>query len=97
MKILLIEPMKKPRVLEIDHTLSEMQKLVGGDIDIIYPWEDDPVCLVCNDNFIAEELPFNRVIGNTIIQGNFFIAGLGETDLCDLPEELITKYKMMFE
>ena len=40
MKVLYIEPLKPPRVVEIDHTLENMRKLVDGDIACTYPWED---------------------------------------------------------
>lgn len=96
MKVLYIEPLKPPRVVEIDHTLSEMRRLVDGDIACTYPWED-PVGLVHNDNAIAEEQPFNRVLEDyDIIRGPFFLAGLGEEDFTDLPEPLIEKYTEKF-
>ena len=47
MKVLVVRPMELPAVQEIDHTLSAMQKLIGGTIQAVYPF-DDPVALVCN-------------------------------------------------
>lgn len=40
MRILVVEPVKRPYVKEIDHTLEEMQKVVGGSIQALYPFED---------------------------------------------------------
>lgn len=37
MKVLMVEPMKPPRVAEISHTLESMQKAVGGYIEVTYP------------------------------------------------------------
>ena len=48
MLVLMIEPGKAPRRLELSHSLTEMQKAVGGSIQILYPFED-PVALVCNE------------------------------------------------
>ena len=48
MKVLMIEPGKKPRKAEIDGSLEGMQKVVGGYIQAIYPFED-PVALICNE------------------------------------------------
>ena len=48
MRILVVEPVKRPYVKEIDHTLEEMQKVVGGSIQALYPFEDR-VGLICND------------------------------------------------
>ena len=48
MRILLVEPGKKPVVREIDGSLKSMQELVGGTIQALYPFEE-PVALICND------------------------------------------------
>ena len=97
MKVLLIEPMEQPRVVEIDHTLGELQRLVGGCIAATYPWDEDYVALVCNDNGIAEGLQPNRMLEDyDIILGSFFICGLGEEDFTSIPDELIEKYTEKF-
>ena len=46
--VLKISPGHKPEVVKIEHSLREMQKLVGGQIEAIYPIED-PVAIVCNE------------------------------------------------
>ena len=92
MKVLYIEPLKPPRVIDIDHTLSKMRRLVDGDIAATYPWED-PVGLIHNDNAIAEGKPFNRTLEDyDIVRGSFFLAGLGVDDFTDIPEALVAKY-----
>ena len=97
MKVLLIEPFKPPRIIEMEHTLENMRKLVDGDIACTYPWED-PVGLVHNDNAIAEGKPFNRVLEDyDIVRGSFFLAGLGVDDFTDLSEPLIEKYTEKFK
>ena len=78
MRILVVEPVKRPYVKEIDHTLEEMQKVVGGSIQALYPFEDR-VGLICNDEskILPGFLP-NRALkdenGNVydIIFGTFF-------------------------
>ena len=98
MRILVVEPVKRPYVKEIDHTLEEMQKVVGGSIQALYPFEDR-VGLICNDEAkIAGGFTPNRALrdenGNVydIIFGTFFIAGLGEEDFCSLEDDLIEKF-----
>lgn len=92
MKVLYIEPLKPPCVVEIEHTLSEMRRLVDGDIAATYPWED-PFGLIHNDNAIADGKPFNRVLEDyDIVRGSFFLAGLGVDDFTDIPEALVAKY-----
>ena len=43
MKVLYIQAGKKPQVIEIRHTLSEMQRLVGGTISSFMPFNDGSV------------------------------------------------------
>jgi len=45
--VLLIEPNKYPKMIEIDDTLEAMQKVVGGDIEEYMPFDDD-VTIICN-------------------------------------------------
>ena len=60
MNVLVVEPGTLPYEKEING-LQEMQELVGGLIDAIYPY-DDPVALVCNDEGLLLGLPFNRSV-----------------------------------
>ena len=81
MKVLLVEPMEKPRVVEINHSVESMQKLVGGDIACTYPWED-PVGLIHCDDAIALGYPLNRMLKDVdgeiydVVPGAFFLCGL---------------------
>lgn len=96
MKILIIEPFKPPRSADIDGRLSTLQKIVGGTIQAIYPY-DDPVALICNDEGKLLGLPLNRSIEDyDIIAGTFIICGLGEDCFAPLSPELQQKYKEKF-
>ena len=78
MKIIVVEPQKKPVVQEIDAGLEAMQKIVGGSIEAVYPF-DEPVALICNEAGKLLNLPLNRALrdeeGNVydIISGTFFL------------------------
>ena len=48
MRVLVVEPERRPEVQEIDNSLTTMQEIVGGLIQPIYPF-DEPVALICND------------------------------------------------
>lgn len=41
MKILVIEPGKHPYEKYIEHTLENLQSIVGGHIEAVYPFEDE--------------------------------------------------------
>lgn len=48
LKVLIVEPGQYPREADIEPTLEAKQKIVGGLIDVAYPFPDDNVCVVLN-------------------------------------------------
>ena len=101
MKVLVVEPQKPCRVQEIE-SLADMQQLVGGDIEAVYPFQE-LVALVCNADGKALGLPMNRPLLDKdylpydIIRGTFFIAGLGQEDFISLTDEQIQRYKSLYD
>ena len=96
MKILVVAPNERPRRIEIPHTLEEMQRVVGGHIQAVYPWED-LVALVCDEEGLINGKSLNRyIMPGMVIAGTFFICGLGEEDFCDISGEMALKYAEMF-
>ena len=73
--------MKKPTIQEIDGSLESMQRIVGGDIEAVYPF-DDPVALVCHGEGKLLGLPMNRALTDEsgvpydIVCGTFFVVGM---------------------
>ena len=78
MRVIIVEPKKKPIVQDIEVGLESMQKIVGGSIEAVYPFAD-PVALICNEEGKLLGLPLNRALrddeGNVydIISGTFFL------------------------
>lgn len=103
MRILVIEPERRPEEREIDDSLKEMQGIVGGYIQAIYPFEE-PVALVCNDEGKLMDLPANRGLRNKdgqmydIVFGTFFLCGApADSDhFTSLTQEQIEQYRKMF-
>ena len=97
MKILVCEPGKHPYVKEIEHTLENLQKEVGGYIQALYPFEEE-VAVVCNEEgLFIEGLQWNRTIEKYgPIKGTFFVCGLGDEDFTGLTDEQAEKYKALF-
>lgn len=101
MKVLVVEPQKPCRVQEID-SLADMQQLVGGDIEAVYPFQE-LVAVVCNADGKALGLPINRPLLDEdrlpydIICGTFFVAGLGQQDFVSLTDEQIQRYKSLYD
>ena len=101
MKVLVVEPQKPCRVQEIN-SLADMQQLVGGDIEAVYPFQE-LVAVVCNADGKALGLPMNRPLLDKdhlpydIICGTFFLAGLGQEDFVSLTDEQIQRYKSLYD
>lgn len=97
MNVLVVEPGYLPYEKEING-LHEMQAVVGGLIDAIYPYKD-PVAIVCNDEALLYKMPFNRSVedGYGGVFGTFFVCGLGEESFTSLSPELMQKYKEKFK
>lgn len=96
----MVEPGYLPYEKEIqdgaDH-LEQMQAIVGGLIEPIYPYHEE-VAIVCNEEGLINGLPFNRSVpgGYGGVFGTFFICGLGEEDFCSLPPDLMERFKKEF-
>lgn len=96
MKILFVEPGKEAQPAEIQGDLKEMQAIVGGQIQALYPWED-PVALICNDEGKLLSLPLNRALEDyDMIAGNFFICGIEGDAFVSLSDPLMIKYQEKF-
>ena len=96
MKILIVEPSKRPRRADIPHTLEEMQRVVGGDIQAIYPFEDR-IAIVCDEEGKLKGYELNRLIPNVdVIAGTFFVCGIDTEDFTDLPDDMAEKYEKFF-
>ena len=100
MNVLVVEPGYLPYEKEIkdgaEH-LEQMQAIVGGLIEPIYPYHEE-VAIVCNEEGLINGLPFNRSVpgGYGGVFGTFFICGLGEEDFCSLPPDLMERFKKEF-
>ena len=102
MRVLVVEPERRPELREIDGSLKSMQEIVGGLIQPIYL--NDSVALVCNDEGKLMRLPANRGLRDKdgqicdIVCGTFFLCGTPAN--CDhfdsLTPEQIAQYEERF-
>lgn len=103
MKILIIEPEKAPYTKVINNTLKEMQNIVDGTIQVLYPFSEE-VALVCNDEGKLIGLPANRGLFDEsgelydIICGTFFICGepADSDNFTSLTQEQSEKFQKRF-
>ena len=93
-RILVVEPSKEPRQIKVEHTLENLQKIVGGLIE--YVELDYHTDCVCNEEGKLLSLELNRKLGNDIIAGTFLIVGQHNGETISLSRKQIKKYKEMF-
>ena len=74
MRILVVEPMESPYIKDIESTLEEMQSIVGGLIQAIYPFDDPEIALICNDEGKLLNLPLNRALYDNGKRKKFFFS-----------------------
>lgn len=101
--VLVVEPEKKPYVKSILSGLASLQHEVGGYIQVIYPWPDDPCAVICDEEAKLKSKPFNRALRDKdghiydIIAGTFLIVGLGDESFVSLESKYIRKYIELFK
>ena len=100
--VLLVKPNEHPRNVSIGAELEDLQQAVGGSIGASYPFADDPVAIVYNDDGKLMGLPLNRALRDEdgqmydAVAGTFLVVGLGEEDFASLTPEMAQKYERLF-
>lgn len=101
MTVLLVEPERHPKVIEMDKGLSALQQAVGGYIECVYPFSDS-VSLVLNEEGKLNGLPLNRALRDEdghmydIVAGSFLVVGVNEDSFCSLTPARQEKYEKLF-
>lgn len=101
-KVLVVEPMQEPYTKEIDAGLKSLQNAVGGNIQTVYPFEEE-AAIICNEEGKINGLELNRALYDEdgkiydIVAGTFLICGLTEDNFGSLPDELINKFSEHFK
>ena len=101
MDVLLVKPGMYPQAVQIGSELKDLQKAVGGDIEAVYPFNEE-VALVVNDEGKINGSELNRALRDDngqiydIIAGDFLVVGLGEEDFASLSPELMKQFEKEF-
>ena len=104
MRVIIVEPYKEPYEKEINGKLKTLQGFVGGLIQVLYPFEDEHIALICNDEGKLLGLPLNRALRNKrgeiydIVSGTFLICSAppDSESFEGLSDEQIRKYMKEF-
>lgn len=101
-QVVLLEPDKLAQVIEIDASLSGMQKIVGGCIEGYYPFAEK-VCMVVNDEGKINGMPLNRAVYGEnkemldIIAGTAFLCDCSGENFASLSDEQLKRYAAQFK
>ena len=100
-KVLKVEPCKKPELVTLTNTLEDLQVAVSigadytGLIEIVNI--DNKTCILCNEEGKLIGLQPNRVLGNDIICGVFYVCGQDKYgNLSSLNEDAVKYYTGFF-
>lgn len=97
MKVLVCEPHKRPYIKDIEHTLENLQDIVGGYIQALYPFEDE-AAVICNEEGLCLGLELNRnVEGYGPVAGTFFVCGLTEDNFTGLTDAQVERYALLYK
>ena len=97
-RVLIAEPGKRVYAKEIRNDWREMQMIVGGLIQAVYPSRKDAIAFVCNDEGKLMGLAPNCLLSDDsgkpydMLVGTFFVCGVNEDDFTSLSLELERKY-----
>ena len=101
MDVLLVQPNAYPKKISVGTELEDLQAMVGGDIEVTYPFEDE-VAIILNESGKINGLPLNRAIYTEdgdmqdIYAGDFLVVGLTEDDFGSLTSEQMQKFEERF-
>lgn len=102
LKVLVVEPGKRPYTKTIEPGLASLQHEVGGYIEAVYPFIE-PVAIICDEEAKLKGRTLNRALRDEegyiydIVAGTFLITGLGEEDFASLEEEHMKQFSKHFE
>ncbi len=85
MKVIIKEPGKKPRITEIENSLSALQEAVGGYIETVTFAED--CCIICNEEGRLQGLPYNLTFCGVSFVGTILFVGVLGDEFADLSKE----------
>ncbi len=104
--IVYVQAGRKAEIITVENTLSTFQNLVGGRIEVLYPFQEEVAVVACEDGKVFGHRPNRAIcadanISNEIIDivfGDFFICGapVSEENFTSLTKELQRKYISSF-
>lgn len=101
-RVLVVEPGKEPYEKHIEPGLESLQHEVGGDIEAVYPFEEE-VALICDEEGKLSGKDLNRALRDEdgelydIIAGTFLVADCSGENFGSLSEAQMTEFYAKFK
>ena len=101
LRVLIVEPGKCPYEKTISSGLESLQREVGGNIEVIYPFAD-PVAIILDEEGKLKGKPWNRVLRDEdgaiydFLSGTFLVVGLGDENFISLTPELMEQFSRIY-
>lgn len=92
-RVIIKDPGKKPRCVNISNTLENLQKTVGGYIETVTIASD--MVIICNEEGRLLDLPYNCNVCGIDYVGTIIFCGVSEDEFCDVPVSF-GKMKQLF-
>ena len=81
--VIIKEPGRKPRHVNISTRLENLQKTVGGHIEALTV--SNHACFICNEEGLIQGLPYNFTYEGNPFVGTVILIGTAGEDFADLP------------
>jgi len=86
----------EPKTVSVSNSLKPLQNLVGGYIESLHLF--DNVDLIYNEEGKLKKLAANRIVGDDIVYGNFFVTAQNNLGaFINLTAEQTEKVKQLME
>jgi hypothetical protein len=97
LKAVCIQPGKAAYQIMLANQLDDLQEAVGGMIEFTYPFDEDGICLLGNDEAKLIGMEGCRRIGSAVYAGPIYVMGYGADGECkSLTDEQVDRYTQMF-
>ncbi len=91
------EPGKEARIVHLPTDLAALQRAVGGNVEPFFPFPDEDICGLCNDEGKLNGMFPNRTLKDDegkiwdVVFGPVIFCGLGREDFVSLTDDQIKK------
>lgn len=91
-KVLLVPALRGPEIVEIENTLKEFQRLVGGHIETVTTGN---VVTICDEEGRLKGKPINNNAPRFV--GDIVVCGVDGEEFCSLDDDNMERLKEFFE